>query len=213
MRWEHERGQFSRAPTSIGGRGMIAPRRSTRSTPSRGYTRKDSMRLESSRVSIGLLEHSQLEDAITLINDLFPDEGEKPAESLRAIFEPHRHPLDWAHGICDRVCWVATENAGSRLLGVVGLYRVLSEPSVLYLGWFGVVEYGRGQGLGGELLIHAIAEAKCSGVPYLRLETTEEPYLAAANRLYERHGLLVYRRNAESPTEAWPTIWRELALG
>jgi ribosomal protein S18 acetylase RimI-like enzyme len=89
---------------------------------------------------------------------------------------------------------------------------VLGDPSGLYLGWFGVKKSARGQGVGEQLLVHAIAEAMRSGVPYLRLETSDEPYLAAANRLYENHGLVVFRRDQESLQATWPTVWRELSL-
>jgi len=171
------------------------------------------MPTESPQLSIRLLEYGELGAAVELVSELFPDEGEKPAESLRSIFEPHLHPLDFAHGICDRICWVASEVAHQKIIGVVGLYRMLSDADALYLGWFGVTESGRSQGVGTRLLAHAIAEAKRSGVAHLRLETTDEPYLAAANRLYERHGLVVFKRDEKSAQAAWPTVWRELALG
>jgi ribosomal protein S18 acetylase RimI-like enzyme len=171
------------------------------------------MPAETLQVSIRLLEYGELDAAVELVSELFPEEGEKPAESLRAIFEPHLHPMDFAHGICDRICWVASEVAHQKIVGVVGLYRMLSDPNALYLGWFGVTAFGRSRGVGSRLLAHAIAEAKRSGLAYLRLDTTDEPYLAAANRLYEMHGMVVFRRDESSSHGIWPTVWRELYLG
>jgi len=170
---------------------------------------------EAAHLSIELLQQNRLGAAIGLVNALFPDEGEKPSESLRAIFEPHLHPLDWAHGICDRICWVASpvgSDDESEIVGVVGLYRVVSDPDALYLGWFGVRGAARGHGVGGRLLTHAITEAKRAGATYLRLDTTDEPFMAAANRLYEKHGLVVFRRDERSSESTWPTVWRELLL-
>ncbi|MBU1358633.1 MAG: GNAT family N-acetyltransferase [Gammaproteobacteria bacterium] len=46
----------------------------------------------------------------------------------------------------------------------------------------------RGQGIGGRMLKHMIAEAQASGFVRLSLETGSQPFFAPARALYERHG-------------------------
>ncbi len=166
--------------------------------------------------TITLLDYDRLEAAVNLVNELFPEEGITPAESLRSIFEPHLHPMDFAHGICDRICWIAAQSTGEhpthRIAGVVGLYRMWKDSDALYLGWFGVQSVYRCKGVGERLLGHAIAEARRAGVSHLRLDTTDAPGFASANRLYERHGFAVAKRENIASECTWPTVWRELPL-
>lgn len=174
---------------------------------------------DKSALSIVLLERQNLDLAIRLALSLFPGPEDRPDESLSAIFAPHLYSLDFRRGICDRICWtwqepyrVTEDRTRYDVLGIIGLYRRLNEPNALHLGWFGVDPAARGRGIGGHLLDFAIAEARRAGVPYLRLDTTDEPDLAAANRLYDQRGFVTTKTRSPSPGQAWSTIWRELHL-
>lgn len=85
--------------------------------------------------------------------------------------------------------WVAVD-AGSRVLGFVGLYGRDELPGEAWLGWFAVRPDCRRQGVGRQLLDRAIQEARQRGLRVLRLWTTDAPDMAASARFYDRAGFL-----------------------
>ena len=73
-----------------------------------------------------------------------------------------------------------------------------------------VVETARGQGVAEALLARIEAEARADGLPLLRLETGNR--LAAALRLYERHGFERRGPFGDYP-DACSSVFMEKALG
>jgi GNAT superfamily N-acetyltransferase len=73
-----------------------------------------------------------------------------------------------------------------QIVGLTGLYTLASDPTEVWIGWFGIDERMRGQGLGHELLKATVTLACSNGYETLRLWTTNNPdFTAAANRLYK----------------------------
>ncbi len=84
--------------------------------------------------------------------------------------------------------WVAIDSQ-TGVVGVTGLYQTPKDKQDAYwLGWTCVDPQTRGQGVGKQLIDFAIAEAKSSGITYLRLYTSDLPDYAIAVKLYERRG-------------------------
>lgn len=107
--------------------------------------------------------------------------------------------------------WVAVDENTEDVGGIVGLYRYKDDQQAEWLNWFAVDPSFRGIGLGGKLLDSAIAEAKKTGRPYLRLFTDDEPYEVAAQKLYESRGLVEVGREKHQNSE-YHRIFRELKL-
>jgi uncharacterized protein len=80
--------------------------------------------------------------------------------------------------------WVAVRGRD-----VIGTVSARPEGATLHLRSMGVVPAARGMGVGDLLINRATEWAFPTGYDWLRLETT--PFLAAAARLYARHGFVV----------------------
>ncbi len=108
--------------------------------------------------------------------------------------------------------WVAvTEENDGGVLGTTGLYSTRKDHyEARWLGWFCVVPDRRGQGIGGQLLDHAIAEACSEGARLLRIETSDDPGEAAAQRLYENRGLVVTKM--QETFRGYKKLYRERLL-
>jgi ribosomal protein S18 acetylase RimI-like enzyme len=97
------------------------------------------------------------------------------------------------------------------VVGTIGLFRTLEDfREALHLGWFAVAPEARRSGIGSRLLLHAIEEARASGVAFLRLETSDAGDESLAQPLYDACGFRVTRTRVNSWGRAhWTTIWRE----
>lgn len=138
---------------------------------------------------------------------VFPWNRQEVAESLRAVLAPHRHPSDILdRASFDRTCWVAI--VAGRVVGTIGLFRTLDDfREALHLGGFAVAPEAGRRGIGSRLLRHAIAEARASGVAFLRLETSDAGDESLAQPLYEACGFGVTRTRENAWGKAhWTTI-------
>lgn len=105
--------------------------------------------------------------------------------------------------------WAAVKNGG-KVCGTTGLYLdKKDEHEAVWLSWFCVDPVQRRQGIGKMLIEFSIEKAKESGKDYLRLYTSDHSSEAAAQGLYEKYGLVVFRKEKyESDTY----LYRELNL-
>ena len=84
--------------------------------------------------------------------------------------------------------WVAVTEAGD-VCGVTGLYEYRRDRhEAVWMAWFCVDPERRGQGIGRQLIEHAIGQARAQGYRYFRLHTSAHPNEAAAQGLYEAYG-------------------------
>lgn len=76
---------------------------------------------------------------------------------------------------------------GDKAAGITGLYTEerLGEKNTVWLGWYGVLPEYRGQGLGRQILLDTIAEAKKMNFDTFRLYTSVKN-CADACRLYDK---------------------------
>ena len=105
--------------------------------------------------------------------------------------------------------WVAVTDQG-KVGGIVGLYTTPgTEHEAVWLSWFCVDPAQRGQGIGGQLIEFAIAQAKATGKKILRLYTSNDPNEAAAQVLYEKYGFKITK---EEKRFSYVTYYRTLPL-
>ncbi len=104
-----------------------------------------------------------------------------PPESVHAL------DLDGLRGPQIRFwsAWVRTEG-GEHLAGTVAL-KVLSADHAELKSMRSAADL-RGQGVGTQLLAHALQHARTAGHQRLSLETGSQPFFAPARALYARHG-------------------------
>ena len=165
-------------------------------------------------IRIEHLERSRLAEARKLVWRCFPRQTLPERLSFWAIAN-HRSPhmrrlMAWA-GVADFLdFWGAIDQQTGRLLGTTGLYQYTCDAAeAVWLAWFCVAPEVRRRGIGSRLLDFSIAEAKRTGLQYLRLYTSDRKVEAAAQFLYESRGLEVVARKWR-PFHT--IIYRELRL-
>ena len=146
-----------------------------------------------------------LDQAVALVTKIFPPEYEEEpgTEELPASLDPDaRRAFLAKSGITFLQYWVAMR--GKKVAGIVGLYCYKQdEVEADWLGWFCVKKSARRKGLGSELLLLAISEAKKRGKNFLRLYTTDDPEEIDAHRMFERYGFKVV---GSKPWKAAPEL-------
>lgn len=147
-------------------------------------------------VKIRPLTKKRLNDAVNLLNEVFPGaEEEPPSEELPASLYPKKHePFLLKTKESDIKYWLAIDDSG-RVVGTVGLYCYeRDKKESFWLGWFCVNPYSRRNGIGNKLLRFAITKTKKAGKRFLRLYTLDTPDGLAARKLYEKHGFQLVGR-------------------
>ena len=105
--------------------------------------------------------------------------------------------------------WAAIDDKGE-VNGTTGLYLTTEdEKSAVWLSWFCVDPDKRGLGIGRMLIEFSINQAKALGKEYLRLYTSDDPSEVAAQVLYEKYGLSVFKEEKHGDTTY---LYRELKL-
>jgi ribosomal protein S18 acetylase RimI-like enzyme len=165
-------------------------------------------------ISIEHLDDTRLSEARKLVWRCFPHQSPFERLSFWAIANRHssymRRMMTWV-GVADFLdFWGAFDSQTGALLGTTGLYQYTCDAAeAVWLAWFCVAPEARRQGVGSRLLDFSIEKAKGTGLPYLRLYTSDWPNEAAAQFLYESRGLKVVARKWRV---FYTTIYRELRL-
>ena len=96
------------------------------------------------------------------------------------------------------------------VVGVCGLYTTPdTQHDSVWLNWLCVDPNYRKQGIRRMLLETAIKQAKATGKKFLCLFTSDDPNEAAAQKLYEKYGLKIVRKEKDS---THMTFYRTLRL-
>lgn len=147
-------------------------------------------------IKIVPLSSATLKSALALITTTFsltPDEV--PKLELEEAVEPGRHTAALAEkGISDPRYWVALYHG--HIAGVTGIYYTpLDRHEAVWGGWTAYDPKLRSSVSRAKMLMleKMLIEARATGRRLLRLYTSTLPTEAAANRLYDRVGLKVYR--------------------
>jgi GNAT superfamily N-acetyltransferase len=132
----------------------------------------------SNEIRIIPISKETLDEAISLIQKVFPH-------------IPDQKNAEWSFSDSltninsDKNYWVAVNNEG-KFIGITGLYLDLNDKSVAWLGWFGVHPSHRRHGIGSDLLVFTIDEAKRRGFSSLKLYTSSDENEKAAHQLYKK---------------------------
>tara|TARA_Y100000310_G_scaffold345508_1_gene465799 strand:+ start:4939 stop:5202 length:264 start_codon:yes stop_codon:yes gene_type:complete len=87
----------------------------------------------------------------------------------------------------------------------------VDENEAYWLGWMCVHSDYIGKGFGSKLISFAVKKAKKDGKKFLRLYTSEDPAQAKAQKVYEKKGFRITRREIIKG-EKYKRIYRELRL-
>ncbi|MFH1575625.1 MAG: GNAT family N-acetyltransferase [Candidatus Nealsonbacteria bacterium] len=133
------------------------------------------------------LTEQRLQEAINLVDMVFPEQGDEPA---RIVFSASLNPEKYKeylmkHQILpDLRYWLAIDELGE-VRGIIGLYRYEKDKEEAFWGgWFCVDP--RKKGIGLQLGRFAINEARRRGKAFLRLWTTTSLDELRAHKLYDK---------------------------
>ena len=124
---------------------------------------------------------------------IFPHEARMIFRNLVGSLLPRSLlPIVGGKGLASATYQVAIASGSQdRVVGLAGLYMLCDQPSVAWLGWYGVDARCRGRGLGRTILRATIDEARSRNHETLRLWTTANPTLTvAATELYRAFGFV-----------------------
>lgn len=153
-----------------------------------------------------LIQASRLGDSVFYYEEIPPN------VEIGANLDPER--LEKFKKTYDKA--VSTESYvaldGEELVGIPGLYGLKEDADVAFwLGWFCVDSMHRGKGVGDLLLEYTIEEARKKGAKYLRLYTSTRPEEMAAQKLYEKKGFKLMKRNSKKDGQ-YKIVYREKVL-
>lgn len=156
------------------------------------------------------LSYDRLSEALGLIKETFPTHLDHVTKVYNVSLEKNQSDEYWkTRRILDY--WVAIDDKNA-VVALTGFYQLVEHAAdEIWLGWYCVSPAERGKGFGRETLEWTIAEARNRGYKLLRLWTTTDPNEAAAQKLYDSLGLMVYKTEpSETPNET--VMYRELKL-
>ena len=164
-------------------------------------------------IRIEPLIQTRLEEAINLVNLVFPEEIEEPpGEEIPASLEPEKYQdFLLKYQMSDIRYWLAIDGS-DKVAGTVCLYCYEADKAeAFWLGWFCVHPEVRNNGIGTALLRFAINKARTGSKKFLRLYTSTEPNELDAHRLYEKHGFKLTGREPYLDSDA-EKLYYELKL-
>ncbi len=103
--------------------------------------------------------------------------------------------LLWLYDVESLRYFTVRAEAQGPLVAVAGAYTRRGAPDELWGGWLGVARPWRRQGIARALLGAGLGLARRAGFRAVRLSSSDHPREAAAQELYERHGLTVVARS------------------
>lgn len=133
------------------------------------------------------LSHETLNDAIVLIESIFPYRPDQ--KNARYNLTDSLVKLKTG-----KTYWIAV-NEDNKVVGITGLYDDYRDRTVVWLGWYGVHPEYRKQGIGSMLLQFAIDEAKRRGFSLLKLYTSSDKNERDSHSLYRKFGFTQFYIN------------------
>lgn len=160
------------------------------------------------------LTRKRLNDAVNLLNEIFPGEEEEPPskELPASLSQAKFRDYLFKTGQSSVKYWVAIDDLG-RVVGTIGLYCYEKDKDeAFWLGWFCVRSDCRRKSIGEKLLRFAISKAKSKGKKFLRLDTSTDPDELSARRLYEKYGFKLTGREPYLNNADIEKLYYELEL-
>ncbi|MFB2838215.1 GNAT family N-acetyltransferase [Floridanema evergladense] len=165
------------------------------------------------------LSYQTLEEAIALVDKIFPYQKDSMYENARIAFSASlekNNPLSKSlleqMQIMEANYWVSIDENLGKVIGTTGLYTYAEDEAEAYwLGYTCVDPDFRGQRIGAKLVDFAIEKAREAGKKFLRLYTSTFPDQAVAQILYEKRGLRIIGEEQIEGSK-FKKIYRELKL-
>ena len=155
-------------------------------------------------MKIKSLSKETLEDAINLVNEVFPlpTQGEELADPcFRSSLDKDKYQDFLNKTNVDNAEYWTAVNDEDKVIGTTGLYTYKTKEEentsecndkekrkIIWMGWMCVDKNQRGKGTGTALVQFTIDESIRRGFTDLMLYNTNSPIVEAANRIYERMG-------------------------
>lgn len=151
---------------------------------------KKTVAVKADTITIEPLSKQTLKQAIQLVDRVFPRQGTEPAwfEFRASLGEKPYAWITRLFGVDFLKYWVATYKG--KVVGITGIYAYKKDNDSIWGGWTCIdPEYSQGISRAGGLLFHkAYDEAKKCGRKFLKLRTSDDPSVAAANKIYDKVG-------------------------
>lgn len=164
-------------------------------------------------MNIKPLSQKTLESSIKLVDSIFPNQGNEPANiTFRASLnrEYYKKFLQIT-GITFLRYWVIEEN--NDVIAVIGIYTYKKdEKEAAWVGWFCIDPKFRGKGLGNKLLLKVVNEAKKMKKKYLRLYTSTSDIEKNAQFFYDKLGFKEYKRTELKDYPGIFLLYKQLRL-
>ena len=146
------------------------------------------------------LSKRTLRQAMELLNRVFPVQTSEERSdfwlpvSLQFSKLPKLVRTSYDKNVSMLKYWVAVEKG--RVVGTTGIYALRKDRNdACWLSWYCVDPEFRGRGIGEKLLDFSIRQARLRGKKFFRCYTSiNDPNEAAAQKLYEKKGLMVFRK-------------------
>lgn len=159
------------------------------------------------------LSKKNINEAIALANSIFPDDAQlydSPFNDYWAYLEPEKNKSYWQNNkLSSLEYFLVVDESTYKITGATGLYAHNDEPKdLVWLGWFYIDPKERGKGLGQLTLEWTVKRAKEKGFKKLRLWTTEDPNETAAQKLYEKLGFKIIKKEKKND-QKYLVLYRE----
>lgn len=166
-------------------------------------------------MEIAPLTKDRLEEMYKLVKKVFPYEKDEsiinPIEGSLGI-NPEKNWKWLKEKECNSVKYfVLIEN--EKIVGTTGIYTNESDKdSASWLAWFCISYEKREKGLGSKLLEFSIDKAKKENKKFMRLYTSDHPNEVAANRLYDKRGFKLIKKESDDNLPGINILYKELTL-
>ena len=167
-------------------------------------------------IQIRPLTQSDLEEASAMADLVFGEQESSPRNGYEASYNPdalsrlnsrNENKFRWFK------YWVAVDDVTEKIIGTTGIYEEVSDSAdACWLGWFCVDADYRRLGIGKQLLVFSMNEAKKLGKKYLRLFTTTNPRSDGAQALYDAVGFRIMTEKGTEPDGEFELFYREAQL-
>lgn len=124
-----------------------------------------------------IITYDNLDLACEIQNAIFPEEDARNNFIEQIEKDPYRKEMEYY------ICYY-----DNTPVGVSGIYSYHEYPTDAWLGWYGVLEKKRCQGIGSLILEKTMDIAKKKGYENFRLYTDE--YAKDAHKIYKKHGMI-----------------------
>jgi GNAT superfamily N-acetyltransferase len=151
-------------------------------------------------IKIVPLDKNFLEEAICLVNEVFPrqDKKENADTSFRASLDHEKYKEILSRWKIPKLeYFLVLDTDKNIVVGTSGIYEMDNDPTSAWLGWTSVDPKYRRKHIGEAIVTFCLEESRRRGYKMMELHTVDIKYQYPAHRLYEKLGFKLIRRGPE----------------